>query len=73
MEVELLPAAVRSSHNGMKVLSISEVEEGMLENALKLTSSSMVMFHDIPGFRYSTQVYLKAEEAFALIGMSLPV
>ena len=70
--VELVPAAVRSSHKGINVLNVADVKEGKLEDALKRTTNMMVMFQKIPGFRYSAQVYQKVEEALATIGMSLP-
>jgi len=70
--VEVVPAAIKSSHEGMNVLSITEVKDGKIEDALKRTTSMMLMFRDIPGYRYSTQIYLKVEEALAFLGMSLP-
>ena len=70
--VNLVPAAIKASHEGIKVLMISEVKEGKLEDAFKRTVSMMAMFLSIPGYRYSTEIYYKVEEALALIGMSLP-
>jgi hypothetical protein len=32
----------------------------------------MVMFQSIEGFRYTTEIHYKVEEALALIGMGLP-
>ena len=72
LAVEVIPAAVKSTHEGVKVIIIKEVKEGNLEDALKLTVDMMVMFHSIPEFRYTTEIYYKLEEALALIGMSLP-
>ncbi len=70
--VEVVPAAVKSTYEGVKVIGIEEVKEGKLEDALKKTVNMMVMFQSIPGYRYSTEIYYKVEEALALIGMSLP-
>jgi hypothetical protein len=72
LTVGVVPAAVKSTLEGVKVLVISEVKEGKLEDALKQTGNMMVMFQRIPGYRYSTEIYYKVEEALALIGMSLP-
>ncbi len=72
LAVEVVPAAVKSTHEGVKVLGIAEVKEGKLEDALKQIVNRMVMFMSIPGYRYSTAIYYKVEEALALIGMSLP-
>ncbi len=71
--VQVIPAAVKSTQQGVQVLSIVEVKEGKLEDALKRTVSMMVMFQSIPGYRYTTEIHYKVEEALDLIGMSLPV
>jgi len=70
--VQVIPAAVKSTHEGVQVLGIVEAKEGKLEDALKRTVSMMVMFQSIPGYRYTTEIHYKVEEALALIGMSLP-
>jgi hypothetical protein len=72
LAVEVVPAAVKSTREGAKVFSIAEVKKGKLEDALKQTVNMMVMFQSIPGYRYTTEIYYKVEEALALIGMSLP-
>ncbi len=69
---QVIPAAVKSTHEGIQVLGIVEVKEGKLEGALKRTVSMMVMFQSIPGYRYTTEIHYKVEEALALIGMNLP-
>ncbi|MEN8226367.1 MAG: hypothetical protein ABFS05_13510 [Bacteroidota bacterium] len=68
---EVVPAAVKSVHGGIKVTGISEAKEGKLEDALNRTVNMMVMFQDIEGFEYTTEIHYKVEEALALIGMSL--
>jgi len=72
LATDVVPAGVKSSHEGVRVLGIVEAKEGKLEDALKQTVNRMVMFQSIPGFRYSTEIYYKVEEAMDLIGMSLP-
>jgi len=72
LAVEVVPAAVKSTRKGIQVFGISEVKEGKLEDALKRTVNMMVMFQSIPGYRYTTEIYYKVEEALALIGMGLP-
>jgi hypothetical protein len=72
LAVELVPAAVKSTHEGVKTIGIAEVKEGKLEDALKRTVDMMVMFQSISGYKYSTDIYYKIEEALALIGMGLP-
>ncbi len=69
---EVVPAAVKAVHEGIKVTGIIEVKEGKLEEALNRTVNMMVMFQSIEGFRYTTEIHYKVEEALALIGMSSP-
>jgi hypothetical protein len=64
----LVPAAVKSTQEGIKTLVIQEAKEGKLEDAFKRTASMMVMFQSIPGYRYSVDVHYKVEEALALVG-----
>ena len=68
---EVVPAAVKAVHEGIKVTGIVEAKEGKLEEALNRTSNMMVMFQSIEGFEYTTEIHYKVEEALALIGMSL--
>jgi hypothetical protein len=70
--VEIVPAAVKATTEGLNVIAIVEVKEGKLEEALKLRGSRSVMFQNIAGYEYSMDVYLKVDEALALIGMSMP-
>ena len=69
---EVVPAAVKSVHEGIKATGIVDVKEGKLEEALNRTVNMMVMFQSIEGFRYTTEIHYKVEEALAMIGMSLP-
>ena len=72
LATQVVPAAVKSTHEGIKVLGISEVKEGKLEEALARAVNLMVMFQNIEGFEYTTEIHYKVEEALALIGMSPP-
>jgi hypothetical protein len=69
---ELVPAAVKSTNQGLRVTGIWEVKEGKLEGALKRLTNFMVMFQTIPGFEYSIEINWKVEEALGLLGMELP-
>ena len=72
LATELVPAAVKGTHQGIQVIGISEVKKGKLEEAYTYLVGMMAMFHVIQGFEYKVDVYLKVEEALGLIGMSLP-
>lgn len=69
---ELVPAAVKATNQGLKVMGILEVKEGKLEGALKRLTNFMVMFQTIPGFEYSIEINWSVEDALGLLGMELP-
>jgi len=60
---------VRGTFQGIETINTQEVKKGKLDDAMALTVNRMVMFHDIPGFRYSIKSYLSVEEAIKAIGM----
>jgi hypothetical protein len=68
----LVPAAVTTTKQGVKVITVSEANEGKLEETLTRTGNQMAMFQDIEGFEYATRVYSLVTEALAMLGMSLP-
>ncbi len=72
LATQLVPAAVKSTHQGIQVMGIEEVKPGKLEEALTYRGKFMTMFHRIQGFESTTEVCLKVEEAMELLGMSLP-
>jgi len=69
---DVVPAAVKATGQGIKIMGISEVKEGKLEESYARTVNMMVMFQSIAGFEYSMDIYYTVTEALTLIGMSLP-
>ena len=69
---ETVPVAVKSTHQGIKGISISDVQKGKLDAAYTRAVNMMVMFQSIAGFVYTVEVYLKVEEAMSAIGMDMP-
>lgn len=72
LATQVVPAAVKATHQGIRVVGILEVKEGKLEEAYTRTVNMMVMFQSIVGFEYTMEIHFKVEEALSLIGMSLP-
>ena len=72
LTTQVVPAAVTTTQQGIKVIGISDVIEGKLEEALRRAGDFMVMFHSIAGFEYTVEVYSKVEEAMSSIGMDMP-
>jgi len=71
-EKPLVPVGVSPSKDGIKGISITEVEKGKYEETLNLVARRMVEFHGIEGFRYEIKTLLTGEEAMPLIGLKMP-
>ena len=69
---ETIQVAVSSGKRGIKVLSIMEVKEGKLQEALTWVGDRMVPFQSIKGFEYKTRIWSTIFEALDAIGVSLP-
>jgi len=69
---QLVPAAVKTTQQGIRVMGITEVKEGKLEESLTRVGNMMAMLISIPGFEYTMDVHFTITEALATIGMSLP-
>lgn len=67
--VMLVPAALKPTLEGIKVIGIIEVKKGKYEDALARTRDMMSMFLSVPGFEYSIDNYATVEEAMKLVGM----
>ncbi|MFX1395253.1 MAG: hypothetical protein ACFFAH_17040 [Promethearchaeota archaeon] len=53
-------------------MSISEVKQGKLEEALKYAGDSMIPYFPIEGFEYKVRVWSTIIEAMEYIGMKAP-
>ncbi len=69
---ETIQAAVSSNSKGIKVVSITEVKEGKLQEALTWTGTRMIPFQSIKGFEYKIRIWSTVVEALEPLGMSLP-
>ena len=65
----VVPVAVRTTLEGIKVMTITEIKKGKLEDALSFITNRLAMFMDIPGYRYAIKTYMNLEEALKTIGM----
>ena len=72
LATQVVPAAVKATSQGIKVLAVAEIKEGKLEEAYKRIVNLEAMFINIEGYEYTIDTYLKVEEALAVIGMSIP-
>ncbi len=69
---EIIPNAVKATEEGMSTISVYDVKEGKLEECLALQQKQLLVYHDIPGFRYRMEVRFKVVEALEMLGMKMP-
>ncbi len=68
----IIPAAVKSTEKGIRVMGVVEVKEGKLEEALSRSSKLMQPFLSIVGYSYTTDINLTIIEGLELLGISPP-
>lgn len=53
-------------------MSVYDVKEGKLEEALKIARSTLAMFQPIEGYESKVEVWSTVTESFEAIGMQTP-
>lgn len=69
-EKPLVQAASTATKDGIKVISIGQVERGKYEDALELALKREAEFYGIKGYRYEVETLATLEEALPTIGMA---
>jgi hypothetical protein len=69
---QTVQVAVTTTPNGVKTVSIMDVKEGKLTEAILWTYKRMTYLQDIKGFEYEVRVWTNIVEALANAGRSLP-
>ena len=67
-----IPVAITTNKKGVKILSIMEVKEGKLEDALTWSSKRMFLLQSIKGWEYKVRVWITIGEALELGGINSP-
>jgi hypothetical protein len=68
--INLIPAAVKSTEKGIRVMGVVEVKEGKLEEAISRNSNFMQSFMSIQGYTYRTDTNYTINEALGILGIS---
>lgn len=68
--VDLIPAAVKATEKGIRVIGVVEVKKGKLEDALSRNVKFMSIFMGVNGYTYTTDINLTIDEALAVVGVS---
>ena len=69
---EVVPNAVKVTMDGIESIGVNEVKEGKLDEFLTALGKSMLVYHDIEGFKYRWEVRATVTEALGLLGMKAP-
>ena len=64
--------AIRPSAKGIVTLGAWDVKEGREKDALVRMNESMLMFTEIPGYKYSIKTFLTSFEAMGILGLKPP-
>jgi hypothetical protein len=65
----VVPAAVKSSQEGLESIMIDEVERAKVGDAYKRAISMMIEFRNIEGFRYEVKIWSTVVEALDVMGL----
>ena len=68
----VVPVAAKATKQGLKVIAITEVKAGKLEEVIDRSVNALTMFNDIVGFEYTLDVYMTLAEGLGSLGMSMP-
>jgi hypothetical protein len=68
-----LVIGVQSTVDGMKILSVSEVNKGKVEEFMsRLATEYQEYALEIDGFKYQIETYFNVAEAYKILGMEPP-
>ena len=70
--VKGLGTAVLRDKHGIKVITMSEVMQGKLQEALDRTNQSINFYMEVDGFNFRIDIAATATEAMQVINMKLP-
>lgn len=68
----LIQSAVKIKQEGVNILTVTQVNEGKLEEALNNANNQIAFFLDIEGYEASLEVWGTVQESLAALGMKMP-
>lgn len=68
----ILRVAVKTTKDGIKSISISEIQPGKVAEALAITNEHALMYANIEGYKYKIETWMSGIEAMPLIGLKMP-
>jgi len=68
----IVRVGVRTTPEGMKAFSISEVKEGKLKEFMNIAYKQILLYSEIEGYRNDMEYYMSGAEALPLVGLEMP-
>ena len=68
----ILRLAIKPTKDGYKTISIYDVPDGKLTEAMNRQAAFMHEYHNIIGHRFEIETYFSMAEAFKIIGKAVP-
>ena len=68
----IIPVGVRTTSDGMKAFSVSEIKEGKLKEFMDLAYKQILIYSEIEGYKTEMEFYLSGVEALPLVGLKMP-
>jgi hypothetical protein len=57
---------------GIRVYAIYEIQDDKVADGIREITARMVPFHEVEGYRWRSEILLKATESLAMIGLAPP-
>ncbi len=68
----IVPVGVRTTSDGMKSFTISEIKEGKLKEYMDLAYKQILIYSEIEGYKAEMEFYMSGVEALPLVGLKMP-
>jgi hypothetical protein len=68
----IVSVGVRTTTDGMKAFSISEVKEGKLKEFMNLAYKQILIYSEIEGYKTEMEFYMSGAEALPIVGLEMP-
>ena len=65
-------AGIKSDEDGIKTVTLTEIEKGKLEEALILTAKREAEYIDIEGYGFKMETLMAFEDALPIVGLEAP-
>ena len=68
----IVTVGVRTTPDGMKAFSISEIKEGKLKEFMDIAYKQILIYSEIEGYKTEMEFFMSGAEALPLVGLEMP-